>query len=177
MQQVGYNCCAFGNEDIAKKEVKIDGSFVVSLHRPGIEPGSRPWQGRILPLDQRCQRLWILLTFDVAVHSCSVYVLHALARATLGVWRSPAHDASLRGVPTGLVSESGLIWGRLELDSGRRYHRGTADPPGRHAAPRDIGLGSWYEHTIQKASLQSRCLYELGIDHRIDKLEKRWTQW
>ena len=24
------------------------------LHRPGIEPGSLPWQGSILPLDQRC---------------------------------------------------------------------------------------------------------------------------
>jgi hypothetical protein len=39
--------------------------FVDFLHRPGIEPGSRPWQGRILPLDQRCQRLLILLNFDV----------------------------------------------------------------------------------------------------------------
>ena len=25
-----------------------------AMQRPGIEPGSRPWQGRILPLDQRC---------------------------------------------------------------------------------------------------------------------------
>jgi hypothetical protein len=24
------------------------------VHRPGIEPGSLPWQGSILPLDQRC---------------------------------------------------------------------------------------------------------------------------
>ena len=24
------------------------------LHRPGIEPGPPPWQGEILPLDQRC---------------------------------------------------------------------------------------------------------------------------
>ena len=24
------------------------------IHRPGIEPGSLPWQGSILPLDQRC---------------------------------------------------------------------------------------------------------------------------
>ena len=38
------------------KKKKKDGSFVL-LHRPGIEPGSRPWQGRILPLDQRCQGL------------------------------------------------------------------------------------------------------------------------
>ena len=26
------------------------------LHRPGIEPGPPPWQGEILPLDQRCSR-------------------------------------------------------------------------------------------------------------------------
>ena len=25
-----------------------------SMHRPGIEPGPPPWQGEILPLDQRC---------------------------------------------------------------------------------------------------------------------------
>jgi hypothetical protein len=24
------------------------------VHRPGIEPGSHPWQGCILPLDHRC---------------------------------------------------------------------------------------------------------------------------
>ena len=24
------------------------------LHRPGIGPGPPPWQGEILPLDQRC---------------------------------------------------------------------------------------------------------------------------
>jgi hypothetical protein len=24
------------------------------VHRPGIEPGSVPWQGTILPLDHRC---------------------------------------------------------------------------------------------------------------------------
>ncbi len=40
----------------AKKKL-LDVSFVGMLHRPGIEPGSRPWQGRILPLDQRCERL------------------------------------------------------------------------------------------------------------------------
>ena len=40
----------------AKRHI-LDVSFVGMLHRPGIEPGSRPWQGRILPLDQRCQRL------------------------------------------------------------------------------------------------------------------------
>nr|PNR49195.1 hypothetical protein PHYPA_011091 [Physcomitrium patens] len=27
-----------------------------TVHRPGIEPGSVPWQGTILPLDHRCQR-------------------------------------------------------------------------------------------------------------------------
>jgi hypothetical protein len=26
------------------------------MHRPGIEPGSVPWQGTILPLDHRCRR-------------------------------------------------------------------------------------------------------------------------
>ena len=58
--------CVFGcyNHDGSnKKKKKKDGSFVL-LHRPGIEPGSRPWQGRILPLDQRCLRLQILLMFD-----------------------------------------------------------------------------------------------------------------
>ena len=58
--------CVFGcyNHDGSnKKKMKKDGSFVL-LHRPGIEPGSRPWQGRILPLDQRCQGLWIPLSFD-----------------------------------------------------------------------------------------------------------------
>ncbi len=25
------------------------------MQRPGIEPGSRPWEGRIIPLDHRCE--------------------------------------------------------------------------------------------------------------------------
>ena len=31
--------------------------FGKKLHRPGIGPGPPPWQGEILPLDQRCSRL------------------------------------------------------------------------------------------------------------------------
>ena len=27
------------------------------MHRPGIEPGSLPWQGSILPLDHRCLKM------------------------------------------------------------------------------------------------------------------------
>ena len=55
--------CPFSMDNQKKKSsvlwltaAKKDVSFVDKLHRPGIEPGSRPWQGRILPLDQRCQR-------------------------------------------------------------------------------------------------------------------------
>ena len=30
------------------------------MHRPGIEPGPPPWQGEILPLDQRCFTFYLL---------------------------------------------------------------------------------------------------------------------
>ena len=33
---------------------KCSGNCEHGIHRPGIEPGSLPWQGSILPLDQRC---------------------------------------------------------------------------------------------------------------------------
>ena len=32
---------------VHKKKIK-------KMHRPGIGPGPPPWQGEILPLDQRC---------------------------------------------------------------------------------------------------------------------------
>ena len=67
---------------------KEDVSFVVVLHRPGIEPGSRPWQGRILPLDQRCLeavnplfvRCWLWnLPVHIAVASIPLSVLQVAA--------------------------------------------------------------------------------------------------
>ena len=38
----------------AKKALQAAAKKVLTVHRPGIEPGSLPWQGSILPLDQRC---------------------------------------------------------------------------------------------------------------------------
>ena len=35
-----------------------------SMHRPGIEPGTRPWQGRILPLNHRCDAMAPLFTMS-----------------------------------------------------------------------------------------------------------------
>ena len=43
------------------------------IHRPGIEPGSLPWQGSILPLDQRCAKL---RCFD-----CSNFLVRAGAKS------------------------------------------------------------------------------------------------
>jgi hypothetical protein len=36
--------------------IETNGRCKKELHRPGIEPGSVPWQGTILPLDHRCRR-------------------------------------------------------------------------------------------------------------------------
>ncbi|KAF8045725.1 hypothetical protein N665_4501s0002 [Sinapis alba] len=38
-------------ENIQKLEIK---GKMLSVHQPGIEPGSVPWQGTILPLDHWC---------------------------------------------------------------------------------------------------------------------------
>ncbi|KAH8939940.1 hypothetical protein BDL97_15G062900 [Sphagnum fallax] len=37
-----------GRKEVLKKNYKRENN---SLHQPGIEPGSVPWQGTILPLD------------------------------------------------------------------------------------------------------------------------------
>lgn len=38
------------------------------MHRPGIEPGSHPWQGYIIPLDHRCT--FLLLVCSHAPFGC-----------------------------------------------------------------------------------------------------------
>ena len=46
-----------GMQNRSKKITKNDentGSTTTKLHQPGIEPGSVPWQGTILPLDHWC---------------------------------------------------------------------------------------------------------------------------
>ena len=50
------------------------------MHLPGIEPGSRPWQGRILPLDHRCLHASRSgpgrdRTYDLGVISTTLYRL------------------------------------------------------------------------------------------------------
>lgn len=43
------------------------------LHTPGIGPGSRPWQGRIIPLDHVC---------GTYLSSCSPFLTHSLTSPT-----------------------------------------------------------------------------------------------
>ena len=37
-----------------RNQISVEEKEEKELHRPGIEPGSVPWQGTILPLDHRC---------------------------------------------------------------------------------------------------------------------------
>jgi hypothetical protein len=50
------------------------------MHRPGIEPGSVPWQGTILPLDHRCDvtRLCSFQLYDVSVGHFLDYQWHVI---------------------------------------------------------------------------------------------------
>ena len=48
-----------------------------SLHRPGIEPGSVPWQGTILPLDHRCFFVyWLLRVATQVIYSFGNFWTH-----------------------------------------------------------------------------------------------------
>ena len=42
------------NKTISIKVLLEEFSIRKKMHRPGIGPGPPPWQGEILPLDQRC---------------------------------------------------------------------------------------------------------------------------
>jgi hypothetical protein len=44
----------FGNQQRVDKTIKLKTELKKELHQPGIEPGSVPWQGTILPLDHWC---------------------------------------------------------------------------------------------------------------------------
>ena len=46
------------------------GGEKIKLHRPGIEPGSQPWQGCILPLDHRCLRTSTRVRLQVLAGVC-----------------------------------------------------------------------------------------------------------
>ena len=78
-----------GGQNYIQSAKKVDVSFVDKLHRPGIEPGSRPWQGRILPLDQRCQRLLILLMFDVDREETWKYISQCISTSDNTIFSSP----------------------------------------------------------------------------------------
>ena len=52
-------------EPAPKKRQKVTQHI---LHRPGIEPGSVPWQGTILPLDHRCIFLQTRYSYPVSVN-------------------------------------------------------------------------------------------------------------
>ena len=62
------------------------------LHRPGIEPGSVPWQGTILPLDHRCSRL-----LELVFKSFTQLAIFGLIKPHS---REKCQSVSLRSVPT-----------------------------------------------------------------------------
>lgn len=52
------------------------------MHQPGIEPGSVPWQGTILPLDHWCFWIHQTMSINLADASFSLYMVCSLETAT-----------------------------------------------------------------------------------------------
>ncbi|RVW73788.1 Uncharacterized protein CK203_058310 [Vitis vinifera] len=55
------------DDDILGTTLQIKGSKKIAMHQPGIEPGSVPWQGTILPLDH-----WCFAVASTGTHRCKM---------------------------------------------------------------------------------------------------------
>jgi hypothetical protein len=121
-----YTPCSF----FGKKKCFLVSKTLLDIHRPGIEPGSLPWQGSILPLDQRCATAVMPAQFDVPPRTRIVLIPCARTRS----FNSPPASVSSHTAGGPVESEEGSkVW--LSATDHTSAERRTSTQSGPALAP------------------------------------------